>query len=160
MRHAVTRWAAAIAAALLALVALDGGERGLAAPKQCTVTATPVRFGTYLPFASADTLANGAVSYSCTASTPVVITLDRGSSGSYNPRTMRQGASLLAYNLYLDPPNKLIWGDGTGGTGFYTNATPPPNTTITLGVYGRIPAQQHAVRPGTYMDTITVQVQF
>lgn len=86
-----------------------------------------------------------------------VVSLSRGSSPTYTPRTMTSGANTLTYNIYNQAAFTTIWGDGTGGT-----ATRPygggGNSAAGIG-YGRIPAGQY-VAAGAYLDTITVTVTY
>jgi spore coat protein U-like protein len=91
------------------------------------------------------------------------IKLDTGQAGSYAPRAMTNGSSLLTYNLYTDATRTVVWGDGAGGTSVvsikYALARPGDTQTDTWTVYGRVGARQ-VVSTGTYLDTITVTLVF
>jgi spore coat protein U-like protein len=103
----------------------------------------------------------------CTSALPVIIDyeilLDTGLVGTYAPRAMTNGASLLNYNLYTDATRTAVWGDGTGGTAVVSikYSLPPAGTTQTdtHTVYGRAFAGQ-VVSVGSYLDTITVTLVF
>ena len=127
----------------------------------CTISSTPLVFGTYNVFAVTPLDSTGSVTLHCTATDKdIVITLDRGGAPTFNPRRMLNGAEQLDYNLYLDAARTTIWGDGTGGTQTFANHNPQGNNRdIVLPIYGRIPAGQD-VRAGTYTNTITVTIQF
>lgn len=127
----------------------------------CTISSTPLVFGTYNVFAVTPLDSTGSVTLHCTATDKdIVITLDRGGAPTFNPRRMLNGAEQLDYNLYLDAARTTIWGDGTGGTQIFANHNPQGNNRdIVLPIYGRIPAGQD-VRAGTYTNTITVTIQF
>ncbi len=131
----------------------------------CTISVTPVSFGNYNVFTAAATDSAGSLTFRCTGpgnsgnNISISITLSKGSSGSFTPRTMLVTGSLLGYNLYRDAARTTIWGDGTGGTQAYVNAVAPRNQNRTLTVYGRIPAQQD-VRAGSYADTVTATINF
>ena len=127
----------------------------------CSITTTPVAFGTYDVFSSTPTDTTGSVSFTCNGSARnVVVTLSQGSSSTFNPRKMTGPSSeTMNYNLYLDAACNVIWGDGTSSTSTYTNANPPNNIPIVVTIYGRISAGQD-VRAGTYTDTVTAIVNF
>ena len=124
----------------------------------CTIPAFPdVLFGTYDVYSAINTDSASTVSWSCSNKGIVTVTLTKGSSTTYTPRTLLSGANTLGYNLYLDAARTVIWGDGTGGSSFLTvpaNVTQGPTT-----IYARIPAQQDAM-VGTYADTITLVFTF
>src|SRR4030095_8146360 len=73
-----------------------------AAPS-CTVSTTSVNFGSYNVFTGSATDSTGTVTVDCNVSAHnIVVTLSRGASSSYNPRTMLKGSEALSYNLYRD----------------------------------------------------------
>jgi spore coat protein U-like protein len=129
------------------------------AAQSCTVNVGPVRFGSYSPFASSDLSSVGAVIYRCTTPSPITVTLDRGTGGSFSPRRMKQGSFTLDYNLYLDAGSTMTWGDGTGGTQVYHDPAPRSGETAAT-IFGRVPAGQRSVRVGAYFDTVTVTITF
>lgn len=134
---------------------------GLAARAEaaCTVSTTSVAFGTYNVFATSDTTSTGTITYRCgSADHDVEITISKGSSPSFSPRTLKKGSEPLTYNLYMDAAQGTIWGEG-GSTGTYRNHNPPNNSDVTLTVYGSIPAQQD-VSVGAYSDTVVVTINF
>lgn len=114
-------------------------------------------FGVYDPIAGRAVDSAGSISYLCTPQKPSVW-LSTGSSGTYSARTMRSGANVLRYNLYLDAARTVVWGDGSGGTSVDV-ANPAPINLKTIPVYGRIPPGQDAAA-GTYSDTIVVTFAF
>jgi spore coat protein U-like protein len=143
--------AALIAAALAALPAP-------ARAQTCTVRgATGVAFGAYDPVvanAAVPRDATGQIQYRCRRVAPLV-SLSRGSSGTYQPRQLRQGARAIGYNLYRDAARTQIWGDGTGGT--FTVLGQRGNRTLVI--YGRIfPGQPAAA--GSYADTVVATLNF
>ena len=123
----------------------------------CTIGATPVAFGSYDVLASSPVDSTGTVTYECVVGIQIVVTLSRGSSSTFTPRTMTSGAETLAYNVYLDAARTAIWGDGTGGTSTYSATTILLPVTVT--VYGRVPASQN-VAAGGYADTIVATIIF
>lgn len=139
-----------LSAALLVLPA--------AARAQCTVAATPVAFGVYLPSSASPTDATGSVRVACTNFIGgYTIALGSGG-GSIPARRMASGNATLQYQLYTTAARTAVWGNGTAG------GVVVPGSCLTLcdqtyTVYGRIPARQ-SPRPGTYADTITVTVTF
>ncbi len=126
----------------------------------CTVSTTGMSLGNYDVFsASADT-STGTITYRCgNADKDIVITISKGSSTTFNPRTLRSGTEVLQYNLYRDAAFSTVWGDGTSGTGTYINHNPPNNQDVDLTVFGRAPALQD-VAVGSYADTVIVTINF
>lgn len=125
----------------------------------CSISTTGVSFGPYNVFDTAPADSTGSVRYQCTGSVGILtISLGPGSGGTYQPRRMVSGTNTLNYNLYLDAARVLLWGDGSGGTSWFTAAA-ASGKAVTVTVFGRIPAAQD-VAAGTYTDTIVVTIQF
>lgn len=126
----------------------------------CTISVTPVAFGAYDVFADGALDSTGSVVYQCGAGVASIsITISRGSSTTYRPRTLLKGTEPLDYNLFLDAAGTRIWGDTTESTEQYTATNPPADTQVTVTVYGRIPARQN-VTAGAYSDGVVVVVNF
>jgi spore coat protein U-like protein len=127
--------------------------------KACTVTATNLGFGNYTGTVINST---STISVSCTSSTAYNVGLNQGlATGATvttremnitQPGTAGKGLNYSLHSASATGPN---WGNTTGslvsGTG---NGAAQP-----LTVYGQLPAAQH-VAPGTYTDTITVNVSY
>ncbi|MRR53673.1 MAG: SCPU domain-containing protein [Deltaproteobacteria bacterium] len=130
----------------------------------CSVTTTPVSFGSYDVFSPAPIDTIGTIFVSCNnpekKAMPVIISINRGSSGSFNPRQMRlaSGSDRMNYYLFLDPSRTTIWGDGSGGTSTVIR-TIEKTSPLNLPVYGRIPARQN-LKAGTYSDQLVVTVNW
>jgi spore coat protein U-like protein len=147
---------------VLSLTSTPAAALGLS----CNVSATGVAFGNYNPTNGSPTDATGNVHVFCTVLLVSVgaqtnISLNKGGSGSFAPRKMSSGANQLNYNLYKEASHVTVWGDGTGGTGIFTDSVliAVLGTSIDHTIYGRIPAGQY-VAAGSYTDTITVTVEF
>ncbi len=126
----------------------------------CTITTTSVSFGAYNVYVPSPLDSTGTVTYTCGLGIlGITIDLGKGSSSSFNPRTMTSGANTLNYNLYLDAARARIWGDNTAGTSHHANSSPQLLTNVTLTVYGRVPPLQD-VRVGSYTDTVVVTITF
>jgi spore coat protein U-like protein len=138
------------------------GTLALPAPAaaQCSITATGMAFGTYDVFSASPLDATATVRVQCNAVfRNIEVRLSTGSSSTFSPRTMLQGATnVLNYNIYRAADHSSIWGDGTGGTSYYTG-TIWFWGSVTLTGYGRIPAGQD-VRSGAYSDTVQAIVNF
>lgn len=155
-----------IATGLLSFILLLMPATATAIGLNCSVSATGVSFGSYNPNDGTPTNATGNVHVQCTVLLVSVLSqintrLNTGGSGSFSPRKMSSGANLLTYNLYKEVGHTTVWGDGTGGTGIFTdNVTIAVlGTSINHTIYGSIPAGQY-VAAGSYSDTITVTVEF
>lgn len=132
----------------------------------CSVSAAPVDFGVYDPFASASNDSTGSVSVTCQAAASLLVTysirLNGGGGGNAFARKMIYRGSQMMYQVYTDVMRTIIWGSGSGGSGVVTgsyvlSALVPISNTYTA--YGRITAQQ-VVEPGAYQDTLTVVVSY
>ena len=126
----------------------------------CTISTTPVNFGSYDVFSAVATDSTGTVTYNCgKGDRNITIALDRGGAATFNPRRMLKGVEALNYNLYRDAARTTIWGDGTGGTQVYFDSNPPNNTNVTVTIYGRIPAGQD-VSVGLYTNSVNATINF
>ena len=147
------RWLA-IALAVIGMGILAPGRADAA----CTISSTAVLFGNYDVFATSPRDSTGTVSYQCDRGTNVRITLTRGSSPTYVPRTLLKGIDVLAYNIFLDPARSQVWGDETQGTvAYYAHVSANRTTDVTM--HGRIPAAQDSAS-GPYSDTLTAIINF
>ena len=147
--------AVAVIAVVLALCTVAGrAEAG------CTISTIGVAFGNYDVFSATSLTTTGAIMLDCKKKDKrVSIQLSTGSSGTYVSRTLRgAGADVLNYNLYIDGPNGPIWGNGTGGTSFFSDSR-IGDTAVVLTVYGRISPWQD-VRAGAYSDSVVAEVNF
>jgi len=127
----------------------------------CTLTTTPVAFGTYDPAAGADDTATGAVTVTCTSGTGYTVSLDAGANeltpGDITTRRMLANTSdYLPYQLYQDSGHTTAWGD-TGGA-ILTGQT-GNGSAQAINVYGVIVKNQY-VAAGSYVDTVVVTVTY
>lgn len=123
--------------------------------KDCQVTTVDLDFGTY----RSDTVSNGQtpLQVRCTPATFASISLNAGSSGNPQARTMRSGTYTLGYQLYRDAARQDPI--NTNGQAFELKAENSTGQPVTFTIYGQIPAGQ-IVAAGNYVDTIQVTVQF
>jgi spore coat protein U-like protein len=152
MRRALTSLTLVAGLLLLETPAVDAQLFG------CNIGTSGVSFGQYSVFNGTPTDAQGTVSYSCTLALLVRVELSRGSSSTFNPRTMTGGGGTLNYNLYLDSGRTTIWGDGSSGTSRISHVAVvlfPHQATV----YGRIPSLQNA-SVGAYSDGVTATIVF
>jgi spore coat protein U domain-containing protein, fimbrial subunit CupE1/2/3/6 len=125
----------------------------------CSISATPVVFGSYNVFSASPVDTTGSVVYHCNGNVgALTITMTRGQSSTF-ARHLAKGNENLAYNLYRDAAHTVVWGDFTGGTGGLIDPDPLKRDDVTVTVYGRIPPLQD-VSVGPYSDTVTVVVNF
>lgn len=134
----------------------------------CSVSTTAVAFGTYNPLSGSVLDASGNVRVSCGGVlgllVPYDIALSKGGySSQFSPRKMASGAHRLNYDLYTSSAHSQVWGDGSGGSQVVSGSV----SIVLLGgaannhpVYGRIPADQSTVVPGSYADSVTVTVTY
>lgn len=143
------------------MLALALGAPRLAA-SQCTVATQPLAFGVYDPALPAHLDINGQLWIRCPppiASYRAFLSAGLYSGGSYFPRRMQRPPSdHLDYNIFLRAARDSVWGDGTGGTSYYSGVGGPPGQVPPVPLYGRVFAEQWSAAPGLYSDTITVTV--
>jgi spore coat protein U-like protein len=126
-----------------------------------TVIAGDLAFGNYAPLSALVTDSTSTITVQARLilgllPTAVSYTIGLGTgAGTVAQRKMTSGTHGLNYNLYTDAARGTVWGAGSvsGSTSGVTG-----NASHT--VYGRIPASQTTVVPGTYADTITVTLTF
>ncbi len=152
-----------LGALALALALAPGTASALG--EVCTVSTSPIVFGTYVPTASGATDSTSTISVTCTGiisiSVNYTIKLGTGLGGSYAPRRMSGGAGTLNYNLYTNAARSVVWGDGSSGTATVSDGYSLGLLLITrnYSVYGRIAALQN-VAPGVYSDAVLVTVDY
>lgn len=146
--------AAALAVALLTGVPDATAQLGA----NCSVSTTGVAFGTYDVFSPSPRTSTGTITYSCTAGLLIRIELATGSSGSYAARTLGNGTDSLQYNLYTDGGYATVWGNGSGGTGVFSEIA-SVGPAVSVPVYARVPAAQN-VSIGSYSDTVIATIVF
>lgn len=155
----------------LAAMGLTAGlllsQPAMALLETCEVSATSVDFGIYDPLSGSETQSTGEIEVTCSLAelaevlVEYEIKLSTGGSGTYFPREMESGASILEYQLYTDSSRTTVWGDGSEGTSTVTDGylLEVLSETRTYPVYGSIPPDQ-MVAAGTYGDTITVTLEY
>ncbi len=130
--------------------------------RNCSVTATPLVFGT---FSGSRVDAAGSVSVTCNGNgnnNPATVTLSEGGSNTFLDRFMFHGFDELHYNLYIDGTYSTIWGNGLGETQLkflQFDFRQIGNVTESAPIFGRIPFQALPAA-GSYADTIIVTVTF
>ena len=134
----------------------------------CSVSTTGITFGVYDPASATDKTNNsGTVTITCSTTsrptgTTATITLSKGS-GTFAQRVMTNGSNSMNYNVYKDSAYTQVWGDGTGSTfaNSWVGATDNGSSVaVPFTLYGKIPALQYNVVPGSYSDSLTVTVTY
>ncbi len=144
------------------------------AMSNCTFNANDINFGAINPLSTTDVTANTTFNISCTGvnSTVAFYTLSslQGFSSSFNPRQMPVsgvGPETINYNIYTDNTYTTVWGNGGGGSSAITRANffppfidCPPSNPCQETVYGRISLPQPTVITGSYIDQVTVNLDW
>lgn len=131
----------------------------------CSVSTTPLSFGTYNPGSSTAKTATATVTANCISvtlamNTTVDLSLSAGTSGNAAMRQLASGGSRLDYNIYQDSSHTTVWGNGSNGGQLMTMAiTDLLSFTANKTAYGRIPARRFP-RAGAYSDSIVVTFTF
>lgn len=126
----------------------------------CTVTASPMAFGTLTTLGSANIDTSAAITLACTPDAAYDVSLDLGvNAGVGSQRQLVNGADntqRIDYDVYSDAARTTAWSSGAGATVAGTAAA----GVASLTAYGRIPSTASAVTSGTYSDSVTVTVTF
>ena len=133
---------------LLLLAAAPGPARA-----GCQINANAVAFGAVRP--GQQSFGTGRLVVSCDQATQMQV----GIAAASGTRYMRgPGNAKLAYDLFQDSAHRTRWGSGKAD-GSARPAAVAARRDTPLTVYGVIP-KQPGVPPGTYVDDITVSVDF
>ena len=124
--------------------------------RACSINVIEVNFGSYDVFSNAALNSTGKIDVNCPSGVGYTIGLSAGS-GIFTQRVMRNGAHSLNYNFFTAANRVLVWGDASNGS--VTVSGSGTDETVDHVVYGRIPPNQN-VYPGSYSDTITVEITF
>lgn len=129
--------------------------------RNCTITTTPLAFGTYDPVVANVTTpldAAATVTIACTMGTPATIGLDTGSNALATQRRLTNSSSAyMNYQIFLDSGHSNVWGNET--TTQLDAGTAPSKEPRAFPVYGRIPAGQD-VPVGPFSDSVVATVNF
>lgn len=161
--HRTLRLAALILAVVFALPPKPASS--LCVSCSCSVGAGTLSFASYSLATSAQR-STGNANVTCTGTVGLAVTvalsLSSGTSGTLPNRAMAGPTSArLAYNVYLDPLDTIVFGDGTAGTATGTLALTIVlgGATASLPYYGLLPASQ-VVPSGNYTDAPTMTISF
>lgn len=136
---------------------------GAASARDCSIGTQPIAFGIYDPLQPTPLVALGGVTIDCRAGggrPDLRVEFSTGSSGNYATRTLRNGTSILNYNLYTEANAGVVWGDGSGGSQpVFARAEPPGQNPLNIQIHARLPPGQDSAA-GTHSDTIVVTVIF
>jgi spore coat protein U-like protein len=150
---------------LLAALAPSSADAGGGA--SCSLSATPLAFGKYVPSSGSPSDFTATISVTCTASGTISIpihgTISLTGTGGPSGRQLSDGGYRLRYQLYLDPARTVLWGiiGGGDGTAVISGVVGPAIPfRQALTVYGRVLARQSDARAGSYADQITVVLNY
>ena len=121
----------------------------------CEISTSPMSFPNYDPSVPYDTTAVNTFSIYCNNARLLVISLI--TNDNCNRRYLRRGLDRLAYNLYQDAGNSIVWGSNNPICGRVVTQAVIARMDFT--VYGVLPREQN-VRAGTYSDVVTIQADF
>ncbi len=140
---------------LTILLALASGHANAAPPAFCSIAASGVNFGAYLPDRGALSF-TGKLRVTCSTTASFTVALTGGMSGNPALRQMRlPGGAMLRYQLYQDAAHTRVWGDG----GMGALAGPFIGTGAELTVFGLLHGSQR-VPAGAATDLLTAIVNY
>lgn len=135
----------------------------------CSVSMSAIAFGVYNPLSSSDNNGTATVTVTCNIAAAggnnaisALLSLNKGSSTTYSPRTLVSGTNPMNYNVYTAANYNTVWGDGTGSSATVsaTFSSKGDGQQQTFTLYGKIPKYQYNVVPGSYSDTLTVTLTY
>jgi spore coat protein U-like protein len=141
----------------------------------CTITATPVTFGSYDANSTTDNFNNGTITVTCVKGSQPTVSLSNGLTPNGAQRRMVNAVTgdFLNYGLFkpvatnvaIDLPNTACaktetenWGEDP-----ISRLHPPIAPTadpLTYNICGVIPKDQTTVSTGDYTDTVTATIHF
>jgi len=132
----------------------------------CSVTATPIAFGTYNSLTKAEVQTPASVTVRCNdllLNADFTVSLSAGQSGSAAARYLVNGSYRLSYQVYTNAARTTVAGDGSAGTVSPTGSVAAlvgiGTTSSTIQLYPVIISGQSPV-PGTYTDSLTILVSY
>ena len=132
----------------------------------CSVTATPIVFGSYNGIAKSEIQNVANVTVRCNdllVDASFTISVSPGQSGNAMSRYLASGPSRLIYQVYTDAARTRVAGDGSAGTvspaGSVLALAGIGTTSSSVQLYPVVAAGQSPA-PGTYTDTLTVLVSY
>ena len=128
----------------------------------CLLTTATMAFGTYTQ-GGGNRNANGQIRLLCTAGLAYAIGLGAGLApgATETNRSMQNGAALLAYQLFRNPPRTQNWGQTLAADRVTGTANGMNNDDVHV-IRGRIPdsAGNQLVPGGNYTDTVLVTITY
>ena len=133
----------------------------------CTVSASPMAFGTVVPGATKETTAT--VTAHCTTGTPYTVNLGDGlnhvttggTSGDQYRRRMAATTFRLPYVIYIDAARTTEIAASAVALNNLLTTTVGNGANQDVMIYGRIKAAEiESQEPGSYIDTVIVTIGF
>ncbi|MDX2220772.1 MAG: spore coat U domain-containing protein [Burkholderiales bacterium] len=131
----------------------------------CSVTSTPIAFGSYDPISATAVTAEGTLSIRCTRGTAPSVAMGDGNNFSGGSRRMTDGTAFLSYNVFT-PASNAPAASCAGASTPYPSIAPgfvltaaPSNAARSYNICGQIPASQD-VSAGAYSDTVVATITF
>ncbi|WP_296675258.1 spore coat U domain-containing protein [Novosphingobium sp.] len=126
----------------------------------CTVSATPMAFGTLTSVGGVNVDTTSNVDLICTIGASYDVSMDFGTHAAGSQRNLQNttdATKKIPYGVYRDSARGLSWGN-TSGTDTVVGSSATGLATLTA--FGRIPSTATSVPAGSYTDTVTVTVNF
>lgn len=126
----------------------------------CTISASPMAFGTLTAIGGANVDTTATVDLTCTTGAAYDVSMDFGVNATAGQRYLAgvaNSANKIPYNVYTDAGRTAAWGNTSGVDTVAGTAT---TGSVSLTAYGRIPASAPSMPADAYLDTVTVTVNF
>lgn len=127
----------------------------------CTISASPMAFGTLTAIGGANVDTTASVDLACTTGANYDVSMDFGVNPTAGQRYLvstSNAANKIPYSIYTDAGRTAAWGN-TSGTNTVAG-TAGATGVVSLTAYGRIPSSAGSMPAGAYIDTVTVTVNF
>jgi spore coat protein U-like protein len=125
----------------------------------CTVSASPLNFGSPTAIGTANIDRTSNVALVCTNGAAYTVSMDAGLHVAGTQRRMSNGAGtpvFVPYGIYRDAGYTAEWTTGLNSVSGVAGSS----GLVSLTAYGRIPSTAASVVAGRYTDTVTVSVTF
>ena len=126
----------------------------------CTVSASPMAFGTLTSIGGANVDTTASVDLTCTTGAAYDVAMDVGTHAVTGQRYLvntTDATKKIPYGVYTNGLRTANWGNTSGTDTVAGTAT---TGSVSLTAYGRIPSTASSVPAGSYTDTVTVTVTF
>lgn len=146
------------ASPLRAQTATEALDLRLDVTEECSVAASTMDFGSATPTTTGPLDTTSIIRVACNGNTNFRIEMDLGDNASGTQRRMGNGmGGFVNYQIYRNSNRTQLWGTGSNDS---RQGVAVANVANEFTAYGRVPAFTPGSLSGSYLDTVTVTINF